>query len=756
MRLQLVGQFCVAMAVFFAANWVIAEEKSGTVTAGTSSEELHKKRQVLNVQVSRLSADSPAEEADQSNPARETLGLLRSLDALYSQHQTRLAQKQELEIQAKEAEKKLESQDKFEPDEPKPYSFLLLENLKDQLALEEDREDPIAADLKSAKQLLQAAHKELDERESDRQKSSDKAVTKATDDDAADLRPEKLQVAIARAAVGLRQTEIEVHTLRLTLCKNKQKQLSKQVEIVKKDFAFTAHDRDDQLARLAGVEADFKRQRREVESGFQKIEAEQKAAIDQLTERKAQQSDIDATVQAWRAAGNAYQNAIVLLDQQIENITHVRRFWKRRYELANSAVEPKKLSQWKDDLDEFVDQLHDVSGSIKHRRDTARDEQPSIERQPKGGELEPLVEAAHSQAARLLELRDMCETILADTKSTERTLGRFQKELSAKLKATSGGWGTGIGDTLKSLVGYEILDVEDQSITIGKVLFLIAYVVGGVLLAYLLARVLGRHVLPRFGMHHGAASALKSIVFYTLCLVFGVLAFRVLQIPLAAFAFLGGAVAIAIGFGSQDIMNNFMSGIILLTEQPIRIGDVVQLEDVQGVVLHIGLRSTRLQTDANHELIVPNKTLIDEQVTNLTLTDNFVQVFVTVILDRSVPVVPAKWQMLEVAFSHPLVMKSPRPVVLLKEFDTYWSTFEVHFWLQHTSFMKCAIVQSEILEVISGLFPVETEPETLTSTSVPTDAAAGKSQPVADVKKLGNAAIAKALRRAGNSMKIKA
>ena len=156
MRLRLVGQLCVAMALFFAANVVNAEEKTGTTTAGTTSEALHKKRQVLNDQFSRLSVDHPAEEADKSNEDKDTIGLIRLLDALYAQHETRLAQRQELEAQAKEAEKKLESLDKFEPDEPKPYSLLLLESLRDELAVEEDGEDPIAAGVqhRQAAQLI--------------------------------------------------------------------------------------------------------------------------------------------------------------------------------------------------------------------------------------------------------------------------------------------------------------------------------------------------------------------------------------------------------------------------------------------------------------------------------------------------------------------------------------------------------------------------------------------------------------------------
>jgi small-conductance mechanosensitive channel len=350
-------------------------------------------------------------------------------------------------------------------------------------------------------------------------------------------------------------------------------------------------------------------------------------------------------------------------------------------------------------------------------------------------------------------------------------LDRFRSELKAKIKKTGSIWGTTAGQKLNSVLSYEIAGDEDTPVTIGRLLELLLYVAVGIAIAYALTHVIARRLLPRLGLHHGTVSAIKSIMFYALCVGSAVAAFQLLQIPAEAFAFVGGAVAIAIGFGGQDIMNNFMSGIILLVERPIRTGDVVQLGGVQGVVLHIGLRSTRLQTDANHELIVPNKTLIDEQVTNLTLSDNFVQRFVTATLERDVPIDEAKRKMLEVVFRHPLVLKSPRPIVLLKEVETYWLTFEIHFWLEHGSFIKCAMVESDILEIIGDIYrppkeDVEGKEDNVAAKSEDRvgDAAAataasaatgpaGSSQVLGDMKKMSRAVLAKELKR---SMRIKA
>jgi potassium-dependent mechanosensitive channel len=743
--------------------------RPGEISADGPSESIRKKRAVVADQLAKISA--PEKENEKPDGARDTdnqntLTLLRLLDGLYAQHQTLLERRQQSEAQLKEADKELKSLDTFEPDEPKPYSFLLLDSLKDQLDVEEDREAAIKADVKSAKSLLQAAHDDLDAAQRDRRKQVKGDEKERPDaDGSTDQRVRAdLTDSIALEKVSLKQAEIEFQRLRLSLCKTVQKQLSKKIDAIKKDVIFSARDRDKQLERLAGSEAEPKRRRKEAETHLQGIESERNEALKELADQKASQNVMDTAAEAWRVAGDVYQTQIVILDQQLENLREIRRFWKRRFELATKTVEPARMSRWLDDLDEFLDQLDDMSGSLEHRRDSLRDDQSAAKRGATDGEDEALTNWKSFRDARLRELRDLSETRLAEIKATQGMLGRFRSELKAKLKANPGSWTALAGNYAKSFLGYKVAEDDEQSVTVGRLLILLLYIVVGIVLAYSLSRLIGRRVLLHLGMHRGTADALKSIMFYALCIFFGMLAFQMLNIPMAAFAFLGGAAAIAVGFGGQDIMNNFMSGIILLTEQPIRVGDVVQIDDVQGIVLHIGLRSTRLQTQANHELIVPNKTLLDEQVTNLTLSDNFVQMFVTVTLDRVVSVQPAKAKMLEVVFSHPLVLKSPRPVILLKEFDTYWSTFDVHFWLEYANFMKCAVVQSQILEGISELFP-QAESTDSSSPSSPEATLSDDSAPAAmsengaaspKMNMMTKAVIAKQLKRVGNLTKLKA
>ena len=327
----------------------------------------------------------------------------------------------------------------------------------------------------------------------------------------------------------------------------------------------------------------------------------------------------------------------------------------------------------------------------------------------------PAHEDAKAQAerelrdARLGELAETCAATLLDAQATQRLLDRFHEELKAKIPKDSP-WGFA-GETATEFFSYPIAGEGENAVTLGTLLVLLACVVAGIVFAWAFSRAVRDLVLKRFGLHRGKVDALNSILFYAPCFAFGFTAFRVLNVPLAAFAFLGGAAAIAVGFGSQDIMNNFMSGVILLAEQPIRVGDIARIDGVTGVVMHIGMRSTRLRTESNYEVTVPNKALLDEQVTNFTLSDNMVQVSVVITLDRETKIAEAKENMLKVVFSHPVVVKSLQPLVLVKEIDNYWLTFEIRFWLQYQNFQQCAVVQSHIMEQIGDMYRPLTDEE---------------------------------------------
>src|SRR4051812_1553192 len=167
-------------------------------------------------------------------------------------------------------------------------------------------------------------------------------------------------------------------------------------------------------------------------------------------------------------------------------------------------------------------------------------------------------------------------------------------------------------------------DQKNPVVTVGTVAGGIVLLGLAYLAASMISRWLAAKLLSRFGLSKSGVAPLQSLTFYMLLALFTMVSLNVLHVPLTVFSFFGGALAIGAGFGSQNIVNNFISGLILLVEQPIRVGDVIELDGMTGTVAQIGARSTKIATGVNHEIIVPNSKLLETSVVNWTLSDDIV------------------------------------------------------------------------------------------------------------------------------------
>lgn len=177
-----------------------------------------------------------------------------------------------------------------------------------------------------------------------------------------------------------------------------------------------------------------------------------------------------------------------------------------------------------------------------------------------------------------------------------------------------------------------------------------------------------------------------------------------MSIPLTVFAFFGGAIAIAVGFGAQHIINNFISGFILMLERPIRIGDLVELNGIYGHIRHVGARSTLLRTGENIDLLIPNSQLLENVVTNWTLTDERLRTSVTVGVVYGSPSDLVTELLLQAAIESKRVLETPKPIILFTDFGDNALSFEVHFWVKMRRIMDKRQVESEVRYSIDRLF----------------------------------------------------
>jgi small-conductance mechanosensitive channel len=226
----------------------------------------------------------------------------------------------------------------------------------------------------------------------------------------------------------------------------------------------------------------------------------------------------------------------------------------------------------------------------------------------------------------------------------------------------------------------------------------------GVIASRYASRAIGVRLLPRLGIQAGIAAALESMSFYTMVLLATLLALRLVNVPLTIFTFVGGAVAIGVGFGSQNLVNNFISGLILFAERPIRVGDMIEIEDLLGTVEHIGARSTRIRTGTNFEIIVPNSTLLQQNVVNWTLSDKQLRCCIPVGVAYGSPTREVARWLRKAAEEHGLVLQRPEPFVWFVGFGDNALEFELHYWIQIRQLSEKRRIESDVRFIIDQYF----------------------------------------------------
>lgn len=208
----------------------------------------------------------------------------------------------------------------------------------------------------------------------------------------------------------------------------------------------------------------------------------------------------------------------------------------------------------------------------------------------------------------------------------------------------------------------------------------------------------------RLKLDAGAAHAVQTLSFYTLLVSFTLLALRAVHFPLTAFTVLGGAVAIGIGFGSQNVMNNFISGLILMLERPVRVRDVVEIDGSHGAIEKIGARSTQIRSTDGRHVIVPNSFFLENNVVNWTLSDDLIRARVRVGVVYGSPTRLVEQLIHRVVDEDELVLKHPKPIVIFDDFGDNSLNFDAYFWVRARAPMQVREVQSRIRFRIDDLF----------------------------------------------------
>jgi len=253
---------------------------------------------------------------------------------------------------------------------------------------------------------------------------------------------------------------------------------------------------------------------------------------------------------------------------------------------------------------------------------------------------------------------------------------------------------------LESVLGIQIsteLAWLNKGITIGKTritVLNVCYVIIFLLLISHISRIIRKalqdEVLPRTRLDIGARASLVNVVVYSLWVLAIYTGINILGIDLSSLAFLAGALGIGIGFGLQNIVNNFISGIILLFDPSIQVGDMVQIGEDWGTVNRINIRTTIVQTFDNAALIIPNSHMLSDRVTNWSYKDPKVRRQVDVGVAYGSDVQLVRKVLLEIVNDMPEIMDDPAPRVDFMDFGDSALIFRVRFWIGSPDFWLAA------------------------------------------------------------------
>ncbi|SCY26116.1 DUF3772 domain-containing protein [Microvirga guangxiensis] len=229
-------------------------------------------------------------------------------------------------------------------------------------------------------------------------------------------------------------------------------------------------------------------------------------------------------------------------------------------------------------------------------------------------------------------------------------------------------WGIESTDVMGSLRALFFgFSVGDVTISLSSILIAAFLFAAGFTVTRIIQRWLDNTFLPATDLDAGLRNSIRTAAGYVGIITAGVVAFTYLGLSLERLTIVAGALSVGIGFGLQSIVNNFISGLILLWERPIRVGDLVVVGDAEGYVRRINVRSTEIQTGDRATLIVPNSNLISGVVRNRVRNDRVGRVLVTIPVPRASDPDQVAEIMRNAALAHREVMTEPNPRVLFKK-----------------------------------------------------------------------------------------
>lgn len=234
---------------------------------------------------------------------------------------------------------------------------------------------------------------------------------------------------------------------------------------------------------------------------------------------------------------------------------------------------------------------------------------------------------------------------------------------------------------INDILNLTLFQIKETPVTVISILIFLILITGFIILGVMARKSLNRRILKRFKVDEGTTYTLSRITQYIIITIGALISFQFVGIDLSGLAVIFGLLSVGIGFGLQNVTSNFISGLIILFERPIKVGDRVTVNNIEGDVTEINIRSTKVRTVNNISIIVPNSEFVSKDVINYSHGDPTYRVDISVGVSYGSDLDTVLKALQEVADENSYVLSEPKAQVHLIEFgDSSWN-MQLRAWI---------------------------------------------------------------------------
>lgn len=656
-------------------------------------------------------APAPSKTSQGSNFSIKSI-LLQSTISTYEKLLTALRKKDSL------ANEKVHLEERFKTVKPEthfeapPYSLSFYDKLLNEKLAASHKRSNIDLALKVTQRTVESASEKFEAAKKELRKIKDMAAATKGD---------KMSGTLP-IQTNLYEIEKESSEADFLLEKTNLENLQKEQQIALLEVSIYDNQLNWVKAHLEFNENDLKHQidlieieRNELIKRLKKIVAEKKEVEDlwiraqQQTEKKkspTETKESEAFLKSRDAWRNTYQSVLEQTEDMLSLLQLKEQAWRYRYSILKGNLTPGTINKWQYEIETEYQKLDETIRLQQQYYTTLQSELSLIDLELSENKLNPSIQpyisnqyqAVQKSSERLNEYvtflfstKELCNRFLSEVSQFSKTAPIYERIFE-------------YAKTLQKIWNFEVWTIDDRPVTMRKLVTALIILTIGILLTKYMLMSIKKRLLKVSSIQETSSATFLKILSYISYFLVVLFTLRMVNIPLEAFAFFGGAIAIGVGFGAQNLINNFISGFIIMGERPINIGDLIEIDGILGKVEEVGARCTRIRTGENIDILVPNSSFLEKNITNWTLIDHQIRTSVTVGVIYGSPVREVEALLLKAVKAHEKTLKKPDPFVIFNDFGDNALIFIVHFWVTTYRIVERRLIESAIRFNIDELF----------------------------------------------------